>query len=82
MDVAGVVEAIGTGVTAFAPGDRVIAGTGGRFGGHAEFVCLPADGTITRAPASLSLEEAIGVEVLLLAFILRTAWAWPRADAR
>ncbi len=59
MDVAGVVEAVGTGVTAFAPGDRVIAMTGGAFGGHAEYVCLPQDGAIARAPESMSLEDAV-----------------------
>ncbi|WDM44327.1 NAD(P)-dependent alcohol dehydrogenase [Microbacterium luteolum] len=59
MDAAGVVEAVGSDVTAFTAGDRVIAATGGAFGGHAEYVCLPADGAITRAPASLTLEEAV-----------------------
>ena len=59
MDAAGVVEAVGSGVTTFAPGDRVIAAMGGGFGGHAEYVCVPADGAITRAPTSMSLEEAV-----------------------
>ncbi|MHA6695196.1 NAD(P)-dependent alcohol dehydrogenase [Homoserinimonas sp. A520] len=59
MDVAGVVEAVGTGVTGFTPGDRVIAMLGGKFGGHAEYVCVPHDGAITRAPANLSLEQAV-----------------------
>lgn len=58
MDVAGVVEALGTGVTGFAPGDIVIAMLGARFGGHAEYVCVPQDGTITRAPANMSFEQA------------------------
>ncbi|KJQ53858.1 NAD(P)-dependent alcohol dehydrogenase [Microbacterium sp. SA39] len=59
MDAAGVVEAVGSGVTAFAPGDRVIASMGDAFGGHAEYVCVPADGAITRAPTTMSLEEAV-----------------------
>jgi NADPH:quinone reductase-like Zn-dependent oxidoreductase len=59
MDAAGVVEAIGAGVTAFAPGDKVVAMTGGAFGGHAEYLCLPQDGAITRAPESMSFEEAV-----------------------
>ena len=58
MDAAGVVEAVGPGVTGFAPGDRVIAMLSGA-GGHAEYVCAPADGAITRAPANLTLEEAV-----------------------
>lgn len=59
MDAAGVVESVGAGVTGFAPGDRVIALTGSGFGGHAEYVCVPADGAITRAPAGLTDEEAV-----------------------
>ena len=59
MDVAGVVEAVGADVTAFAPGDEVIAMLGGRFGGHAEYVCLPQDGAITAKPRNLSFEEAV-----------------------
>ncbi|AKV88209.1 hypothetical protein AKG07_16135 [Microbacterium sp. CGR1] len=59
MDAAGVVAAVGSGVTAFAPGDRVIASTGGAFGGHAEYVRLSADGPITRAPDTMSFEEAV-----------------------
>lgn len=59
MDAAGVVAAVGSGVTAFIPGDRVIAAMGGAFGGHAEYVCVPADGAITRAPSTMSLDEAV-----------------------
>lgn len=59
MDAAGVVAAVGSGVTAFIPGDRVIAAMGGAFGGHAEYVCVPADGAITRAPSIMSLDEAV-----------------------
>jgi NADPH:quinone reductase-like Zn-dependent oxidoreductase len=59
MDVAGVVEAVGADVTGFAPGDRVIAMMGGRFGGHAEYACAPADGAITRAPSNMTFEQAV-----------------------
>lgn len=59
MDVAGIVEAVGPGVTAFAPGDRVIAMTGGAFGGHAEYVCLRQDDAIARAPETMSFDEAV-----------------------
>lgn len=59
MDAAGVVEAVGAGVTTFAPGDRVIAMTGGTFGGHAEYVCMPANGAIAHAPQNMSLDEAV-----------------------
>ena len=59
MDVAGVVEAVGASVTAFTPGDEVIAMLGARFGGHAEYVCVPQTGAITAKPRNLSFEEAV-----------------------
>jgi NADPH:quinone reductase-like Zn-dependent oxidoreductase len=59
MDVAGVVDAVGPGVTNFSPGDRVVAMMGGNFGGHAESVCVPHDGAISRAPANMSFEQAV-----------------------
>ena len=58
MDVAGVVEAVGDAVTAFAPGDEVIAMLGSRFGGHAEYVTVPQTAAIARKPANLTWEES------------------------
>lgn len=59
MDVAGVVAAVGAGVTRFAPGDEVVAMLGGRFGGHAEYAVVPEDGAIARKPATLGFEDAV-----------------------
>lgn len=59
MDVAGVVESVGQGVTTFRPGDEVIAMLGARFGGHAEYVALPADGPIAAKPRNMGFEEAV-----------------------
>jgi NADPH:quinone reductase-like Zn-dependent oxidoreductase len=59
MDVAGVVEAVGAEVTAFRPGDEVIAMLGARFGGHAEYVCVPQDGAITAKPCNLDFDDAV-----------------------
>lgn len=59
MDAAGTVEAVGADVTAFQPGDRVIAMMGGTFGGHAEYACVAQDGAITRAPANMTFEQAV-----------------------
>lgn len=61
MDVAGVVEAVGESVTTFAPGDEVIAMLGARFGGHAEYVCVPHDGAIAAKPRNLAFEDAVAV---------------------
>ncbi|MFD4422205.1 NAD(P)-dependent alcohol dehydrogenase [Agromyces sp. NPDC058484] len=58
MDIAGVVEAVGSDVTGFAPGDEVIAMLGAKFGGHAEYVTVPHGGAITAKPADLAFEEA------------------------
>jgi NADPH:quinone reductase-like Zn-dependent oxidoreductase len=52
-EVAGTIESLGEGVTDFAVGDRVMAGT--RFGGQAELVTVPAD-------QALPLPERLGFE--------------------
>ena len=59
MDVAGVVEAVGKNVTNFNTGDQVIAEQGARFGCHAEYVCIPANGAITLKPENISFEDAV-----------------------
>jgi NADPH:quinone reductase-like Zn-dependent oxidoreductase len=61
MDISGVVEAVGTDVSRFQPGDEVIAMLGGRFGGHAEYVAVSQHGAITRKPRNLTFEEAVAL---------------------
>ena len=61
MDAAGVVAAVGANVTRFAPGDEVLAMTGSKFGGHAEYVRVPESGVIAAKPAELSFAEAASV---------------------
>ena len=61
VDVAGVVEAVGAGVTEFAAGDAVFGMMGWRQGAHAEYVCLAESASIAHKPASLSFEEAAAV---------------------
>lgn len=53
-EVAGVVEAVGPGVTRFSPGDEVFGTCEGSF---AEYVCAKED-KVARKPAHLSFEEA------------------------
>jgi NADPH:quinone reductase-like Zn-dependent oxidoreductase len=55
MELAGIVEEIGSAVTAFAVGDEVF---GLRSGANAEFVCVREAGALAHKPASLSFEEA------------------------
>ncbi len=62
-DVAGRVEAVGSGVTQFQPGDEVYANLLDHgHGGFAEYVSVPVSVTALK-PASLSFEEAAAVPV-------------------
>jgi NADPH:quinone reductase-like Zn-dependent oxidoreductase len=61
MDAAGVVEAVGPGVSRFAVGDEVVAMLGARFGGHAEYATVPESGVIARKPAGMDFEEAVAL---------------------
>lgn len=56
-DIAGQVEAVGAGVTGFAPGDDVFADILSRKGGFAEWVCVP-EADLVRMPEGLSYEQA------------------------
>jgi NADPH:quinone reductase-like Zn-dependent oxidoreductase len=71
IDLAGIVEALGPGVTRFRPGDEVFGMTGG-VGGHqgslAQYAAVDAD-LLAFKPANLSMRET---SVLPLVFI--TAW--------
>jgi NADPH:quinone reductase-like Zn-dependent oxidoreductase len=60
-EVAGEVESVGEGVEAYAPGDRVLAGT--RFGGYAELVTVPAGSQVLPLPDSFSFEQGAAFPV-------------------
>jgi NADPH:quinone reductase-like Zn-dependent oxidoreductase len=57
-EVSGVVEAVGSEVLTFRPGDAVIAFPDTKMGGHADYVTLRAKGLIVKKPSSLSFEAA------------------------
>jgi NADPH:quinone reductase-like Zn-dependent oxidoreductase len=57
-EFAGVVESLGEGVTAFEPGNRVFGFSEDRFGAHAEYLTIAADGAIATMPAGMSFVEA------------------------
>ncbi|MEO8459221.1 MAG: NAD(P)-dependent alcohol dehydrogenase [Dokdonella sp.] len=63
LDVAGVVEQVGAGVTRFRVGDRIFGMCPGRRNGaHAEYVCIPESGPITTLPASVGFDQAVVCE--------------------
>jgi NADPH:quinone reductase-like Zn-dependent oxidoreductase len=61
VDLAGVVEAVGPGVSEFKAGDEVFGMVGWRAGAHAEYVCVPESGSIAPKPAALTFEEAASI---------------------
>jgi NADPH:quinone reductase-like Zn-dependent oxidoreductase len=61
LEFAGKVESVGKAVTRFRVGDEVFGSRGFRFGTHAEYVCLPEDGSIAVKPVNMTLEEAAAV---------------------
>src|SRR5918995_465989 len=61
FDVAGRVEAVGTGVTRFQPGDRVIASRDLDLGCHAEYVTVAEQGAIATIPETLSDQDAVAL---------------------
>lgn len=60
-ELAGEVVAVGPAVRAFAVGDRVFGLNPGRFGAHAELVCLRATAPVATMPAGLPFDEAAAI---------------------
>lgn len=58
LEVAGVVDSVGSAVTGFQVGDEVFGFTGFAVGAHADYVRLPATGSLALMPSSLTFIEA------------------------
>ena len=57
-EFSGVVAAVGSRVTSFKVGDRVFGYNEGPFGAHAEYLSIPADGSLGTMPANMTYEAA------------------------
>ncbi len=78
-EFSGEIEAAGTQVTRFKPGDQVYGYLGPRMGAYAEVVCMPADGTLALKPATMTHEQAAAVPygAIMATSLLRRANVQP-----
>lgn len=60
-ELSGEIEAIGANVKTFEPGDQVFGLSSSDFGAHAEYICLPETGSITKKPVNMNYDEAAAV---------------------
>lgn len=60
-EFSGTVETVGSKVSTFKVGDEVFGLSTGKFGAHAEYICVSESGSIAIKPDNFSLEEAAAV---------------------
>ena len=60
-ELSGEVAAVGAAVSRFAVGDRVFGVNAGKFGAHAEFICMRESAPLAQMPTGMTFEEAAAV---------------------
>jgi len=63
MEVAGVIEAVGSKVTEFKPGDAIFGSMGMKMGGNAEYVCRSMRLATGKKPENVSFDEVVTIPV-------------------
>lgn len=63
QELAGEIESVGSAVTQFKKGDKVLACTGMKFGSYAEYACLPDHYVLALKPNNVNYEEAATIPV-------------------
>lgn len=61
FEMAGRVDAVGPGVSGLQPGERVVVSRGFRFGCHAEFAVVSAQGSVVKVPEQLGDQDAVAL---------------------
>jgi NADPH:quinone reductase-like Zn-dependent oxidoreductase len=60
-ELAGEVEEVGNSVSEFKIGDKVFGLSAWKFGTHAQYICIPENGSITHMPTNFAYQEAAAV---------------------
>jgi NADPH:quinone reductase-like Zn-dependent oxidoreductase len=80
MELAGKIEAVGSAVTKFKPGNNVFAATDWSYSSYAEYVCLPEDAKLTLKPDNMTMEEAAAGAItggMVALYVLKKAHIQP-----
>ncbi|MES2127162.1 MAG: quinone oxidoreductase [Pseudomonadota bacterium] len=80
VEAAGVIEAIGAGVTGFAPGDRVTY-TGSPLGAYSDVRLMPT-ASLIKLPDAIAFETAAAMTMrgLTASYLMRRIYAWKEGD--